>query len=121
MHLIIVYALDDNGNITKTTIEDWSSMPPKTGSLWDYEYDGRCRLTKATRSNDDAPDETIQAVYEYTYDDGDNLLTRVMPFEDNFKDGNGTDWSTGGTITFTVPDAAHGTKFTSGDNASYCG
>ncbi|GMV95134.1 MAG: hypothetical protein AMXMBFR82_49120 [Candidatus Hydrogenedentota bacterium] len=76
------YALDDVGNITSTTHED--------GSFWDYEYDGRYRLTSAVRKNSN---ETIEATYAYTYDAGDNLLTKVEPFEDDFNDGNYTGWS----------------------------
>ncbi len=76
------YALDDVGNITQTTHED--------GSFWEYGYDGRYRLTSAVRSN---ANETIEATYAYTYDDGDNLLTKVEPFEDDFNDGNYTGWS----------------------------
>ncbi len=76
------YALDDVGNITQTTHED--------GSFWEYGYDGRYRLTSAVRSN---ANETIEANYAYTYDDGDNLLTKVEPFEDDFNDGNYTGWS----------------------------
>jgi RHS repeat-associated protein len=76
------YALDDVGNITSTTHED--------GSFWEYLYDGRYRLTSAVRSN---ANETIEANYAYTYDAGDNLLTKVEPFEDDFNDGNYTGWS----------------------------
>ncbi|GMV95138.1 MAG: hypothetical protein AMXMBFR82_49160 [Candidatus Hydrogenedentota bacterium] len=76
------YALDDVGNITSTTHED--------GSFWEYLYDGRYRLTSAVRSN---ANETIEASNAYTYDAGDNLLTKVEPFEDDFNDGNYTGWS----------------------------
>ncbi|GMV90599.1 MAG: hypothetical protein AMXMBFR82_03770 [Candidatus Hydrogenedentota bacterium] len=76
------YALDDAGNIATTTHED--------GSFWEYLYDGRYRLTSAVRSN---ANETIEANYAYTYDAGDNLLTKVEPFEDDFNDGNYTGWS----------------------------
>ncbi len=72
------------GNITQTTNED--------GALWDYEYDGRYRLTKAVRKNASTP--TITATYEYTYDDGDNLVTKVTPFFDDFDDGDYNGWST---------------------------
>ncbi|MCC6695245.1 MAG: hypothetical protein IT365_06415 [Candidatus Hydrogenedentes bacterium] len=81
------YDLDAVGNITSTTHED--------GAFWDYAYDGRYRLTSAVRSN---PNETIEAAYSYTYDAGDNLLTKVEPFEDDFNDGNATGWAvTSGT------------------------
>ena len=101
------YALDNGGNITKTTHED--------GSLWTYAYDGRYRLTSAVRANAASPNNTIEAEYAYTYDDGDNLLTKVMPFEDDFNDGDGTGWSTWGTWDFTdgyaipVPSASGNT------------
>ena len=76
------YDLDNVGNITATTNED--------GSFWDYLYDGRYRLTSAVRKN---ASETIAAAYAYTYDAGDNMLTKVEPFEDDFNDGNYTGWS----------------------------
>jgi RHS repeat-associated protein len=62
------YALDDGGNITRTTHSD--------SSLWDYEYDGRDRLTKAERNDTDGT--TLLHRYSYTYDDGDNLLTKLV-------------------------------------------
>ncbi len=76
-------------NIAQTTQAD--------GSLWDYEYDGRYRLTKAVRDNASTP--TITVTYEYTYDDGDNLVTKVTPFIDDFQDGNYTGWYTSGSAT----------------------
>ena len=79
------YALDDDGTITKTTHED--------GSYWDYGYDGRNRLTSAVRNNKTS--STIKATYTYTYDAGDNMLTKVTPFEDDFNDGNYTGWTKG--------------------------
>ena len=98
------YALDDNGNIDKTTHED--------GSLWDYLYDGRYRLTKATRSNAASPNDTIKAVYTYAYNDDDNLITKVTAFEENFNDGNGTGWTTTGTWTFSGFEARTDTDAT---------
>ena len=77
------YDLDDVGNITTTTDND--------GSLWEYEYDGRYRLTQAVRDNASTP--TVTATYQYTYDDGDNLVTKVTPFVDDFNDGDYDGWS----------------------------
>jgi YD repeat-containing protein len=90
------------GNITSTTHED--------GALWDYLYDERYRLTSAVRSN---ASETIEATYAYTYDDGDNMLTKVEPFEDDFNDSNYTGWTvTSGTWTATSNylEATHATS-----------
>lgn len=63
------YTFDDGGNITR--------IDHKDGSYWEYDYDGRDRLTLAERSNSGSP--TIVATYEYTYPpaadlrhDGDN-------------------------------------------------
>jgi len=61
------YLLDDNANITKITDQD--------DAYWEYWYDGRLRLTKADRDN--SSDE-LQKRYTYTYDDGDNMLTKVV-------------------------------------------
>jgi len=81
------YALDDNGDITKTTNAD--------SSYWDYYYDNRHRLTKAERFNSGA---TIKAKYQYTYDAGDSMITKLEPFLDDFNDGAYTGWSVwGGT------------------------
>ncbi len=68
------YAQDGVGNITQTTHED--------GAFWEYGYDGRYRLTSAVRSN---ANETIEAAYAYTYDDGDNLLTKVETLRGRFR------------------------------------
>jgi len=35
--------------------------------------------------------------YAYTYDDGDNLFTKVEPFSDDFNDGNLTGWTASGS------------------------
>jgi RHS repeat-associated protein len=78
------YALDKVGNITKTTHED--------ASYWDYLYDNRYRLTSAVRKNSTGH---IQAAYTYTYDGGDNLLTKVEPFMDDYNDGAYTGWTVG--------------------------
>ena len=77
-------------------------------------YDGRYRLTKATRSNAASPNDTIKAVYEYTYDDGDNMTTKTVPWEDTFDDGLIDDgWSKWGT--WLVEDgAAHKNAASSG-------
>ncbi len=78
------YLLDDVGNINKTTHAD--------GAYWDYVYDGRYRLTDATRYNK-TTSPTIEAGYAYTYDEYDNMSTKTAPFEDDFNDGNLTGWS----------------------------
>ena len=85
------YTFDNGGNITRIDQED--------GSYWEYDYDGRDRLTDAVRGNKATP--TIEAVYAYTYDDGDNMLTKVTPWFDDFEDGNITGWS-GDTGYFSV-------------------
>ena len=72
-----LYALDDAGNITKTTQAD--------GSYWDYTYDGRYRLITAIRNNKSSP--TISAKYAYTYDAGDNLVTKKQPYFDDWNNG----------------------------------
>ncbi|MCI0479549.1 hypothetical protein L0Y59_03310, partial [Candidatus Uhrbacteria bacterium] len=66
------------------------------GSFWTYDYDARYRLTSAVRSD---VSDTIHAAYTYTYDNGDNLVTKVEPFADDFTDAtiDGTDWSVLGT------------------------
>ncbi|MBL7645031.1 MAG: tetratricopeptide repeat protein [Candidatus Hydrogenedentes bacterium] len=85
------YTFDDGGNITRIDQED--------GSYWEYDYDGRDRLTDAIRGNHATP--TILATYEYTYDDADNMLTKKVPWYDDFEDGNHTGWS-GNTANYTV-------------------
>ena len=85
------YTFDDGGNITRIDHED--------GSYWEYAYDGRDRLTDALRGNKATP--TIEAVYAYAYDDGDNMLTKVTPWFDDFEDGDITGWS-GDTAYFSV-------------------
>ncbi len=57
------YVLDDVGNVESVTQVD--------GSIWDYAYDGRYRLTSAVRDNANTS-PTITATYAYTYDDGDH-------------------------------------------------
>ena len=85
------YTFEDGGNITRIDHED--------GSYWEYDYDGRKRLVEAARGNHATP--TIEATYEYTYDDGDNMLTGVTPWFDDFQDGNITGWL-GSTAYYTV-------------------
>jgi len=85
------YTFDNGGNITRIDHED--------GSYWAYDYDGRDRLIEAIRGNHASP--TILANYEYTYDDGDNMLTKEVPWYDDFEDGNATGWS-GHTTYYTV-------------------
>ncbi|MBL7649526.1 MAG: hypothetical protein JNK74_25395 [Candidatus Hydrogenedentes bacterium] len=85
------YTFDEGGNITRIDHED--------GSYWTYDYDGRERLIEAIRGNHASP--TILATYEYTYDDGDNMLTKTVPWYDDFEDGNHTGWS-GNTGDYSV-------------------
>ncbi len=85
------YTFDNGGSITRIDHED--------GSYWTYDYDGRERLIEAIRGNHATP--TIEATYEYTYDDGDNMLTKKVPWYDDFEDGNITGWS-GSTGYFSV-------------------
>jgi YD repeat-containing protein len=81
-----MHVWDDDGNITKITHED--------GSYWDYGYDGRDRLTSADRKSASG---NIVAKYRYTYDDADNMQTKVEPYEDDFEDGATTGWSNWGS------------------------
>ncbi len=76
------YALDAGGGITRVTDQN--------SEYWDYTYDGRQRLVTAVRNNSGA---TIAAAYRYTYDAGDNLVTKVEPFKDDFNDGDYTGWT----------------------------
>jgi RHS repeat-associated protein len=97
------YALDTGGNITRTTHSD--------SSLWDYEYDGRDRLTKAERYDTDGT--TLLHRYSYAYDDGDNLLTKLVYDGTNtvttafaYTDANEqTSMAVGGTTTTMAYDA----------------
>lgn len=82
---------DDGGKTTRIVQKD--------GSYWEYDYDGRDRLTDAVRGNHATP--TILATYEYTYDDADNMLTKKVPWYDDFEDGNHTGWS-GNTVNYSV-------------------
>jgi RHS repeat-associated protein len=68
------YDLDDMGNITRTTQAD--------SSYWLYEYDERYRVTKAERMTAGAE---LAKRYAYTYDDGDNLVTKAV-----YTPGSGT-------------------------------
>ena len=56
------------GAITSITADD--------GSRWAYEHDANSRLTKAERY--DINGTTLLHRYSYTYDDGDNLLTKAV-------------------------------------------
>jgi YD repeat-containing protein len=77
----------DVGNISTMTQDD--------GTVWDYDYDGRYRLTSAARDNaGESP--TISATYTYAYDDGDNLLSKTEPFLEDFEDGDMTGWTQSG-------------------------
>ncbi len=62
------YALTPGGGISRITHED--------GAFWDYENDGRGRLTQAERYDTDGT--TLLHRYSYTYDDGDNRLTKAV-------------------------------------------
>ena len=103
----LTYALDDAGNISTLTDED--------GVYWSYEYDGRYRLTMARRSNDD--DQT-QARFGYAYDASDNLLTKELPFLDEFEDGTLTDWCTEFLGTYDI-SSGYLTKTSAGDGARW--
>jgi len=56
------------GAITSITADD--------GSRWAYEHDANSRLTKAERYDTDGT--TLLHRYSYTYDDGDNLITKAV-------------------------------------------
>jgi len=58
----------DGGAITAITAVD--------GAKWAYEHDANSRLTKAERY--DTNGTTLLHRYSYTYDDGDNLLTKAV-------------------------------------------
>lgn len=81
------YSLTAGGNVTRIDQAD--------GSYWTYAYDGRGRLTTAHRYH--APGSGIQATYTYTYDLGDNLISKSEPFIDDFDDGNHNGWTVSGT------------------------
>ncbi len=83
------YALDANGNILRM-----GSTVANDDSAWEYAYDGRGRLLDAMQRN--AAGLPKQR-YSYTYDAGDNLLTKqCSPFkaspslQDDFSDGDYT-------------------------------
>ena len=42
------------------------------GVYWEYEYDDRYRLIAADRYHASG---NVRALYSYTYDDGDNMIT----------------------------------------------
>jgi RHS repeat-associated protein len=88
------YAFDDGGNITKITHEN--------SAYWAYEYDGRERLTKAERY-DGTP--SLLHRYTYTYDDGDNILTKAI-----YDAG----MATTDTTTFTYNNANEQTSMVNG-------
>ena len=61
------YGLTAGGQITRITHQD--------SAYWSYGNDGRGRLTKAERYN---PSSVLQLKETYSYDAGDNLLTKVQ-------------------------------------------
>ncbi len=85
-----LYELDAVGNITKTTELD--------GTEWVYAYDARYRLTSAV-----AAEGTKKKWKEtYVYDNGDNLLTKRVPFTDNFDDlDDDLEWNGASTYVAT--------------------
>jgi RHS repeat-associated protein len=91
-------AVKQSFEYTYNDVYDIDTLTHEDGSRWDYTYDDRYRLSTATRSNAAALTSTIHAEYEYTYDDADNLVTKVTPFEDDFNDGvvAGNGWLLGG-------------------------
>jgi RHS repeat-associated protein len=92
-----------DGAGSPTTLEGWQYGLAADGTIlrmasltsqqrWDYGYDGRGRLTSAIRVNDSGVPQFREA---YTYDDGDNMLTKkTVPYTqalvDTFADGNYT-------------------------------
>jgi len=98
------YEMDDTGNITKTTDE--------LGGYWDYQYDDRYRLTDAILTHDAG----VRWSEEYTYDDGDNMLTKKQPWSDLFNSGiiDGT-WTTSGG-NWSVANDALSCSYTGGSN-----
>jgi RHS repeat-associated protein len=61
------YSMDKDGAITTTTESD--------NDYWNYEYDGRGRLTKALFGHTGYGD---LARYDYVYSPGDTMLTKAM-------------------------------------------
>jgi YD repeat-containing protein len=74
-------AVKQSFEYTYNEVYDIDSIKHEDGSRWSYTYDDRYRLSTATRSNGAALTSTIHAEYEYTYDDADNLVKKVTPFE----------------------------------------
>ncbi|MBX3180786.1 MAG: RHS repeat-associated core domain-containing protein [Candidatus Hydrogenedentes bacterium] len=89
------YAFTDGNAITKITHGD--------GSLWEYEHDARKRLTRAERFDTDGT--TLLHRYSYTYDAGDNLVTKAVL-------DNGTSTTT--TTVFAYNSANEQTSMTVG-------
>jgi RHS repeat-associated protein len=78
------YAYDDLYNITSIgQVADLTN--------WHYRYDSRNRLTSAVRHH---LWNTVNATSEYTYDAGDNLITKKEPWNDDFSDRDlGDGWT----------------------------
>jgi hypothetical protein len=81
------YGLADDGNIT-----DMVSLTSAQG--WTYAYDGKNRLQSAVRTNSAGQPQFRE---EYTYDAGDNMLTKqnlvfdlASSISDDFDDGDYT-------------------------------
>jgi RHS repeat-associated protein len=96
-------AVKQSFEYTYNDVYDIDKIVHEDGSQWDYTYDDKYRLSTATRSNGAILSATIQADYAFTYDDADNLITKVAPFKDDFNDGvvAGNGWTANGTWTAT--------------------
>ena len=79
-------AVKQSFEYTYNDVYDINKIVHEDGSQWDYTYDDKYRLSTATRSNAPSPNDTIQADFDYDYDDADNLITKVTPFKDDFGD-----------------------------------
>ena len=80
------HTLGDDGGITRIT--------QNSGAYWDYDYDARHRLTEAWYRN---ADDLALWREKYTYDAGDNVLTKATPFIEDFDNGSYWGWTTSGS------------------------